>query len=629
MDQGSADPTAPQGNSTQQATSASSAANHQQNPDTTNVSSHDRGQQDPSSSEFRNKRKRDDSSASEEPDRRRPKFNETKARPPFNLLVALCKDGDILHYITTRLLHPRDLLLLYRTCRPFFYLVNRNMTKYIMGSAAAWVRLISDAPPGIRDSRYLDEVQGSSGQRRELRPSDDMLYGIFPFHIYAHLCVARSRTPGHVAYVAPPGAVTVGLPQPGRLGRYNFIPSLRYLFFILKRVNAIHSILRSLLYKHHFRLPETMPITLAKIWFLMDLPTNGGRIALVHNRNFFRDGDVRRAVLFFLKLDMVFSDPVLGSGPGGAHLRDLMLSQKGMFVLERVLKRTSAVNQMELMKLYIRWKFPSDVNLNRTGGQIFGVPEHECGLLYWEGWGQRWIPMQGGTVWVLIPAVAGPGAGGGAGAAPVNPQPIPQQQQHIQHLLQQLAQQQHTPASVQPQAPPLLPGPAPRRIPLMRPDQLAMREGIRRRLALNHEYRDMMISGYIDPDTLKKWSDVDDMARTDIIWQDELRRKQEKESQLEERAERLDRVARMMKKLLSDPSSEDEDQDEDDDGSLVGDSASVSDGDDDEEPEEDAAMPAAGGSLERNGGHVATYTPFEYEEDGDGDEDNEEDTDDE
>ena len=114
-----------------------------------------------------------------------------------------------------------------------------------------------------------------------------------------------------------------------------------------------------------------------------------------------------------------------------------------------------------------------------------------------------------------------------------------------------------------------------------------MREGIRRRLALNHEYRDMMISGYIDPATLKSWPHVDDMAKTDIVWQDDLRRKHEKKRHLEEKVARMEQMSKMVKmmktmNLLSKPSIADVDEDAGDSSGSSGETGSVSDGGGDE-----------------------------------------------
>jgi len=155
-------------------------------------------------------------------------------------------------------------------------------------------------------------------------------------------------------------------------------------------VRAIHE---ALAFEGH-RLPDAVVPALKKLWLLMDVATNLGRVALVHNRDYFADADLEGLVLFMVKLDMFFMDPV--DGMGETCLRELMLGQRSLAVLGKCLvegaggkyKGTlrASLTQLDVLRMWIRY----EVVVRPSWGKrsLFGVPSKEIGKGCLEGWGK-------------------------------------------------------------------------------------------------------------------------------------------------------------------------------------------------------------------------------------------------
>jgi hypothetical protein len=177
-------------------------------------------------------------------------------------------------------------------------------------------------------------------------------------------------------------------------------------------------------------MPERCEMVMKKIWFIMDIPDNNRRIGTIQNLEIFTDVDLFFATMFFVKMDMRFTDPITGSGKDG--MRRLLLSQPSLSTFWRTLKRTALISKLDVMKLFVRWKYQP--HENECGQSIFGIPPNETGIVQFEGWGRT------GS-----------------------------------------------------------------RVKLQRPDELILKESIRRNLNLHEKYTDMFLWGYVNPRTLQNF----------------------------------------------------------------------------------------------------------------------------
>ncbi|KAL9120837.1 MAG: hypothetical protein Q9187_002606 [Circinaria calcarea] len=203
------------------------------------------------------------------------------------------------------------------------------------------------------------------------------------------------------------------------------VPSFRWLRFIFFREKVVDDIITSLAVEGH-RLPRGASLAIRKIWFLMDISDNARRIALLHNKDIWTNKDLFLATMFFMKLDMRLTDPVNGTGEQG--LRKMLLAQRSLSTLARVLKREEMLTQLEMIRMFVKWNHQP---LPRHRGMsILGVPARQVGRGMREGWG--------------------------SGSRNI-----------------------------------------------LRPDELVMREAIRRNLNMHRRYLDMMLWGHVDHNTFE------------------------------------------------------------------------------------------------------------------------------
>lgn len=227
-----------------------------------------------------------------------------------------------------------DLISLYAISKEFHFLVNGRFTAMILGQA--------------------------NGKASESCKT-------FIFRCYKSLCM---RDP----------ARRVNETKPDEL---RFIPSFRWLRMVLFREAVVDDILRCLAAEGH-RVPKRTRLTIKKIWFTIDISDNARRIGLMHNTTFWSNMDLFLATMFFLKLDMRLTHPTAGNGETG--LRKLLLSQRSLSTLAKVLKREEMRTQVDLLRMLVR--FNHEPRRHRQM-DIMGVPSHEVGRLQYEGWGAK------------------------------------------------------------------------------------------------------------------------------------------------------------------------------------------------------------------------------------------------
>lgn len=162
-----------------------------------------------------------------------------------------------------------------------------------------------------------------------------------------------------------------------------WVPSLRWLRMIVFRERVVDEIIMCLSAEGHF-MPELASLVIKKIWFTIDIGDNLHRIGIIHNREFWTDEDLYVATLFFIKLDLRFTDPITGNGERG--MRNMLLGQRSLSTLLRVLKRQEMLSQLDLLRMIVEWKYrPAP---RHAGMSILGVPPEKIGKLRYEGWGK-------------------------------------------------------------------------------------------------------------------------------------------------------------------------------------------------------------------------------------------------
>jgi len=298
----------------------------------------------------------------------------------FNIFTALTAYPELVFELA-KCLSVEDLISLYAISKDFHFIVNGHFTTIVLSQSFA------KAPESSE---------------------------IFHYKCYKNLCITDP-------------AARANAEVPEKLRR---VPSFRWLRFILHRESVVDELIACLAAEGH-RLPKRARLVLKKMWFTMDLGDNARRIGLIHNKTFWTNKDLFIATMFFIKLDMRFTDPIDGNGE--MSLRKLLLAQRSLSILLAVLKRKEMVNELEMLQMYVRWKYnPAP---EHRGMSILGVPPDQIGRGQLEGWGL-------GTK------------------------------------------------------------------KLLRPDELVMRESVRRRLDFHKRYMDMMVWGYIHSKTLEDIPDA-------------------------------------------------------------------------------------------------------------------------
>ena len=345
------------------------------------------------------------------------------------MLERLCKHPDILLYLTTQFLKPEDLLTLYTLSKRFHYQLNSRYTTYMLCSARRGARLLPnkflrevpaeegtlwgavsayDINNGASSSQVnaanislqvassQDDAANLEEHRKQrfianlpiLDPMAPSIPGqiniwdittLLPFNQYVHLC-----TPDPTLRALNISADTTDT-------RTRHVPTFRYLSFLVFRAKAVQTIMTVLKQLGHPLPLSTTPV-LIKLWFLLDLPTTKLRAGLLKNTTYFTTHDLQMLVMFFIKLDMAFSDPLDGDtfGPAGTGaLRECILAQRSLSTFADVLTRKGMKTTIDMLKLKVKWNYTP--RPQHRGMSILGIPGEEVGALRWEYWTSPWM----------------------------------------------------------------------------------------------------------------------------------------------------------------------------------------------------------------------------------------------
>ncbi|KAL8738069.1 MAG: hypothetical protein Q9181_001093 [Wetmoreana brouardii] len=230
-----------------------------------------------------------------------------------------------------------DLLSLYAISKDFHFLANSRFTTMIISQS------LSKAPESSR---------------------------IFPFRCYRSLCL---RDPAQRRNEAKPEEYEI-----------RHVPGFQWLKMVLWRESVVDDIV-ACLESEGLMLPAATTMTIKKMWFTMDIPTNERRANIMHNKIYWTERDLYLATLFITKLDMLLTCPMTGDGDLG--LRKMLLGQRSLSTLAKVLKREEMHNSYEMMQMIVAWNYDMSPEERALNLSLLGVPPNRVGMLQYEGWG--------------------------------------------------------------------------------------------------------------------------------------------------------------------------------------------------------------------------------------------------
>lgn len=245
------------------------------------------------------------------------------------LMFELCKRMD-----------PKDLVTLYCIQKDFHETVNGNITHVVKSCA-----------------RYYAAESAR----------------VYPHGMYKSLCI---RDPAMRK-------------DPRSWGGARWIPGLKWLQMVAHRERTVRDILACLARAGH-RTAKSMPLTVKKIWLIMDIATTAQRISLCHNETWFTDIDCYNAQFFIIKLLLMFNES-MSQQPVDDGMMRVFLGQRGLTPLCKLLKREKYLNDHEIMKLCIKYSY-YPVEEHKVL-QMSGVKPEDIGKGHLEGWGKGKIHL--------------------------------------------------------------------------------------------------------------------------------------------------------------------------------------------------------------------------------------------
>ncbi|VBB76267.1 Putative protein of unknown function [Podospora comata] len=280
-----------------------------------------------------------------------------RPKPTIDLLSTLCTTPELLIEVCKHL-RPKDLVNLHALHRGFHNTLNHNMRKFVF----AW-------------SRHMAPVASR----------------IYSSPVYAHWFI-----PDPLGRKCTRSDHEISLPRPGQacLGeddmhvncdgsKTRLVPGLLWLQHVVQREVRVRDMLAVLARHGHRTLPET-DATLQKIWLVLECPTNRMRLTLFCNESFLTDDDLYRFQLFFVKLVLLFNDPVFG--PGSTVLARLFMGQRGLSPLWKFLRRKAYTTEAGIHQLKLRYDVPPKNREIWSGEPVMGVQIYDMGVGQFEGW---------------------------------------------------------------------------------------------------------------------------------------------------------------------------------------------------------------------------------------------------
>jgi len=296
----------------------------------------------------------------------------------FSMLTALCSHTDILVNVI-RFITPRNLVYLYSISAPFHYLMNSHFTQFILASSGGFApraeyyypwrcyrELCIDDPALRRPSTQCRKgfVDRASGKRKVSDEWED-----------------NTKTGKESCY-----------------GYVRAVPSLRWLKMVTYREIVSREIVAWLAVGGH-RTPVQQTIdAVKKMWFLIDIPVSSARVALIHNSAYFTKQTLAALMMFFIKLDMFWTDPISYTG-GERVLRQFLLAERTLTTLWNFLRGADGTQRLDALILWVKHGYKRRArwgpetaeeqkkNDYKDKQPIFGVPAKLVGRYGYECYG--------------------------------------------------------------------------------------------------------------------------------------------------------------------------------------------------------------------------------------------------
>ncbi|RSL69486.1 hypothetical protein CEP54_002357, partial [Fusarium duplospermum] len=265
-----------------------------------------------------------------------------RMRSGMDIITALCKNLELAIELGKHL-RGEDILNLYIACGGF----REALDGHMLSSIREWIR--SRAPEAGR---------------------------LFPWRSVAK-------------FLVPDPAQRSGSGTDKTPGGVRLIPGMKYLQMILGRDRYCRQIL-AIMARMGLRVPDTMHITLLRIWHLLEVATCTQRSQLMADTSLWTDQHLYNAQFFFVKLTMAFNHPFFR--PHTHEMLHLMMGQRGLYPLWQCLTRKKFRTLSEIVELKARYDMtlppPAWFNPDRRFMTSFhGVPFRELGIGHCEGWG--------------------------------------------------------------------------------------------------------------------------------------------------------------------------------------------------------------------------------------------------
>ncbi|KAH6881563.1 hypothetical protein BKA58DRAFT_4905 [Alternaria rosae] len=178
-------------------------------------------------------------------------------------------------------------------------------------------------------------------------------------------------------------------PMDGREWLARDVPGFRWVGMIIYRQKVVRSILTYLALEGH-RVPEGCEGALMKYWCVMELNESRTRRSFLEDADIWTDTDLINIQLFFMKLDMRFSDPILGNGV--CQLGPMLLAQKSLTPLWEALSGKLKFNYDTTSAMVVATYLMDDLDFEAHPWlediEDHSVPEEQWGLLSLEGWNE-------------------------------------------------------------------------------------------------------------------------------------------------------------------------------------------------------------------------------------------------
>jgi hypothetical protein len=172
-------------------------------------------------------------------------------------------------------------------------------------------------------------------------------------------------------------------PHPSNWALPRYVPSFKYFQMVSHRQRTVRDIL-ALMARDGHRMPKGMDATLMKIWLIMDVATSRQRMDIMRNEEWFTDQDCYNTQLFIIKLDLRFNEPLTNVGDDG--LRKIMLGQRGLTPLKKLLAREDCIDEIDVIRAAVRYCWRPTAEYRKL--PVFAVRPEDIGKGHLEGWGQ-------------------------------------------------------------------------------------------------------------------------------------------------------------------------------------------------------------------------------------------------